>query len=448
MAPPEAIPHPQSQKPLEETRCAPFLSFVLSNEAPTKDRQNRAKRRFRPGRSVRSTRGDEGYERDRPWQSRSGEVPRRRSALRELGYFYQMTNSRRYFPALDGLRGIAIIAVVIWHYIPSTYGFLPGWAGVDLFFVLSGYLITGRLLDTKGQPRYFARFYRNRILRIWPLYYALVIPFLLLIPYVSAIHAPTMAVYKEHWLSFLLFLQNWTFVRYGHTADLTLVHLWSLAVEEQFYLLWPFIILLTTTRGRVRLFITLILVILLTRCLIYGYQLAGAKAIYYNTFLRIDALIAGSLLCQLHRLGIKIPKSWANTIAATGLLITLAAGILAGVASPFIPFTTTIGYTLLAIVFACTLHLALQPGHPIARLCSLPSLRWVGKISYGLYIIHVPVWTIIGSRLFLNVATRWPGHEQLANWTIVLFCVFLSLFLSAISFRYYESFFLRLKAEK
>jgi len=353
---------------------------------------------------------------------------------------------QRYFPALDGLRGIAVLAVVVWHYIPVTNTFFPGWAGVDLFFVLSGYLITGRLLDTKGRSGYFTRFYRNRILRIWPLYYALVIPFLLLIPYVSALHAPTMVIYKEHWLSFLLFLQNWTFIRYGHTTDLSLVHLWSLAVEEQFYLIWPLVILLTSARGRIRLFIPLILLVLLARCIYYWYHPASALAIHYNTFFRIDSLVAGSLLCQVHRLGIKIHKGWMGAIALAGALIILAADVMAKTVSPAIPFFTSAGYTILAIVFACILHLSLQPGHPLARLGNLPSLRWVGKISYGLYIIHIPVWTMIGSRLLIYAAARWSGYEQFVYWGVALFCFLLSLLLSVISFRYYESFFLRLKA--
>jgi peptidoglycan/LPS O-acetylase OafA/YrhL len=352
----------------------------------------------------------------------------------------------RYYPALDGLRGIAIIVVLIWHYVSSWHTFFPGWAGVDLFFVLSGYLITGRLLDTKGQPGYFTRFYRNRILRIWPLYYALVIPFLLLIPYVKAIHAPTVAIYKDHWLSLLLFLQNWTFIRCGTPSDMTLVHLWSLAVEEQFYLLWPLVILLTTARGRIRIFIPLILLVLAARCIFCWYHPANPINIHYNTFFRIDALVAGSLLCQLHRLDIKIPKGWTGVIASIGLFIILAAGIIAGEASPTIPFITTIGYTLLAIVFACALHLTLQPGHPLARLCTLPSLRWMGKISYGLYIIHMPVRTIIGGRLEVGAARLWPNFQTLIGWSVPWFCFFLSLFLSVISFRYYESFFLRLKS--
>jgi peptidoglycan/LPS O-acetylase OafA/YrhL len=358
---------------------------------------------------------------------------------------------RVYFPSLDGLRGIAIISVMIWHCIPCCQTFFPGWAGVDLFFVLSGYLITGRLLDTKGQPGYFTRFYRNRILRIWPLYYALVIPFLLLSAYISKINHADLTFYEQHPLSFLFFVQNWAFIRWGPLQDLSLAHLWSLAIEEQFYLVWPLVILcLKAPRRRMQLFIFLIPLVLSTRSIYHSYHQYGDGPvhIYYNTFFRIDSLLAGSLLCQLHRLNIHIPKGWANAIVLAGLLIFPVEGIIAGEASPFIPFNISVGFTLLAIVFACTLHLALQPKHLIARLCGIPPLRWVGRISYGLYMIHLPVWVILGNKLFLSQGANWTGHPKLLYWIVALICILISIILSAISFRYYESFFLRLKTSK
>jgi len=358
-------------------------------------------------------------------------------------------HKRIYFPALDGLRGIAIMAVIIWHCMPCCQSFFPGWAGVDLFFVLSGYLITGRLLDTKGQPGYFFRFYRNRILRIWPLYYALVIPFLLLLPYVGEINQADLTLYQQHPLSFLLFFQNWTFIRHGPIRDYSLGHLWSLAIEEQFYLVWPLIILLVRTpRRRIRLFVSLILIGLTTRCIYYAFHLYGDDPvhIYYNTFFRADGLLAGSLLCQLHRLHIKISRVWSAVIVLVGLLSFPTVGMTTGWISPLIPFSVSVGYTLLAIVFACMLHLALQPKHLIARLCEIRPLRWIGKISYGLYMIHMPVWIIVGNELFrISRKINWTGHEKLLYWIVALICTLLSFFLSAISFRYFESFFLRLK---
>lgn len=363
--------------------------------------------------------------------------------------FLKGPRPRNYIPALDGLRGIAILSVLFWHCIPCCQTFYPGWAGVDLFFVLSGYLITGRLLDTVGEPGYLTRFYRNRILRIWPLYYALVIPFLLLLPYIREINGADLTLYEQHPLGFLLFVQNWTFIRFGPLEDLSLGHLWSLAIEEQFYLIWPFVIFFVRAPGRrIVLFISLILIVLVTRYIYYLFHQTGEGPvhIFYNTFFRIDSLVAGSLLCQLHRLKIFIPKGWATALVFAGLLTYPVAGMMAGHSLPLLPFNISGGFTLMAIAFACLLHLSLIPKNLFARLCDIRPLRWMGKISYGLYMIHMPVWIILGSKLFSSRwAAGWKGHEKLVYWIVALICILLSIFLSWISFRYFESFFLRLK---
>src|ERR1700743_1695759 len=117
----------------------------------------------------------------------------------------------QHIPALDGIRGLAILLVLAWHSIPTIHPFFPAWVGVDLFFVLSGYLITGRLLATKDRPGFFSRFYRNRALRILPLYYTVVIVFLAMVHFfVQEKTLPSFSLYTGHWKSFLFFTQNWT----------------------------------------------------------------------------------------------------------------------------------------------------------------------------------------------------------------------------------------------
>src|ERR1700761_1301740 len=115
-----------------------------------------------------------------------------------------------YIPSLDGLRGIAILLVIAFHYFP---GFSFGWCGVDLFFVLSGYLITGRLIATLDRPGYFTHFYRNRILRIFPLYFATLIVFFIGISFFTKpATQPLLAYYHTHWISYFLFFDNFTFI--------------------------------------------------------------------------------------------------------------------------------------------------------------------------------------------------------------------------------------------
>jgi len=356
----------------------------------------------------------------------------------------------RYLPALDGLRGIAILMVTMWHFIPALLKIFPAWAGVDLFFVLSGYLITGRLLDSRNQPGYFSRFYRNRALRILPLYYALVIPFLAAIPlFAQEKNLPVLAIYKDHWFSFLIFTQNWTFIIFGRPRDLTLLPLWSLAVEEQFYLLWPLLIFLVPKARVLRnIFIGCILLVLLVRSGFYLYHPGSGDDIYYNTFFRMDGLVAGALLCQLHRSGIKIDSRWIKGVALALLAICLACCIAIGNTLHYNAFFPTAGYTVLALFFACVLHLVAQPGGVLARFCNLAFLRFCGKISYSLYLIQVPVMLLIGNRLYELGHHRWPGHTQLFTWAVPAICVLLSFLFSMASYRYFESFFLRMKTKQ
>ena len=131
----------------------------------------------------------------------------------------------KHIPALDGLRGLAILMVICYHYFPSRSLFTIGWTGVDLFFVLSGYLITRKLLSTRGNSEYFRKFYRNRILRIFPLYYAVLIIFFLAIHFLAKTeNLEALSYYTSHWLSFFIFLENWSFSLFGFPHDAYLTH--------------------------------------------------------------------------------------------------------------------------------------------------------------------------------------------------------------------------------
>jgi len=347
-------------------------------------------------------------------------------------------------PALDGLRGCAILLVIVWHYFNTAW--FPGWAGVDLFFVLSGYLITGRLMRTIDDPHYFSRFYRNRILRIFPLYYGLVIPFLLAIFFL--VKPEHLHFYREHPVSLLIFTTNWTFVCFGLPHDYSLVPLWSIAVEEQFYLLWPFVILATRTRPKTRigLLLTVSALILLTRTAIWIGFPTLRDTCYYNTFFRLDSLFAGCLLYQLDASAVRLPSGLIRKIALI-LLATLLTGI--GImhdGQPQNGFFSTVGYTLNALFFACLLHLALHPGSGrLPRFLSLPPLRYMGKISYCLYLIHVPVLLNIAPGIVRLGQSASSWDPAFIRWTAVLICLALSILISGFSYRYVESFFLRLK---
>jgi len=363
-------------------------------------------------------------------------------------------NAQR-IPSLDGLRGFAILGVIFWHYFRfwpfagNISRILPGWTGVDLFFVLSGFLITGKLVETSGRPGYFSTFYRNRALRILPLYYTVLIVFFLLIHFFLAPkNLPSVDIYVNHWKSFFLFTQNWTFIFFGTPTDSSLGPLWSLAVEEQFYLLWPLVIFLIPANGRFRLkfFTILVLVVLVTRTILYLHDPDSARPHYYNTFLRLDSFLIGAILYQLHQEGIKIHRGMINSCLTLLLAVFFVNSFFLKNIAFYNPFFSTVGYTVSAILYAWLLHRTLHPaGGLLNRFFSLNFLRYTGKISYGLYIVHMPVLVFAEHRIFQGFTANWQGHDVLARWFSICACILLSFLLSTLSYYYYESYFLRLK---
>jgi peptidoglycan/LPS O-acetylase OafA/YrhL len=351
----------------------------------------------------------------------------------------------RHIPSLDGLRGIAILLIIAFHYFDLPFG----WSGVDLFFVLSGYLITGRLLDSINKPARFSTFYRNRILRIFPLYYGVLLAFFIGIHFFTKNETqPLLAFYFIHWKSFFLFTQNFSFIIYGMPVAPYLLHFWSLAIEEQFYLVWPSLVYLSKDANtRLKLFASLPILIGVARCLFFFYHPHSGDLtfFYYNTFFRIDTLIIGALLCQLHYAKFRISEKWVNILIGSSLiLLAISYAVLRNWDSSN-SFFETVGYTITAIFFACILHKAVSSSGSFTRFFSLPGLQFLGKISYGLYIFHFPVFLIFQQRIY-----DWGSmHLHFDGFAMkilsICLCLPITFLLSLLSYRYYESFFLRLK---
>jgi peptidoglycan/LPS O-acetylase OafA/YrhL len=162
----------------------------------------------------------------------------------------------------------------------------------------------------------------------------------------------------------------------------------------------------------------------------------------------MDSLMAGSLLCQLHRNASTIPRSWVLAGIAALLALIVLSFIISGNVDFSNPFFGTVGYTVLAALFAGILHLAVQPGKSrLKAFLSVGFLRFCGRISYCLYLIHMPIIIIIGSWISINGARRWPEHALLARWTALSVSIVLSFGLSALSYRYFEPIFQRLKRD-
>ena len=203
-------------------------------------------------------------------------------------------------PQLDSVRGLAVLAVLIHNTDEDRFtGFVArnGWMGVDLFFVLSGFLITGILLDTKNTNGYFRNFYARRCLRIWPLYYCTLFFMFVVVPLVRPSEAQRIFETRSMpWWSYLVYMQNF-FVPVVTKAAGVLGVTWSLAVEEQFYALWPLVVRFCGERALRKVTVAIIGLDPIIRL----FLLRRGFNVYPNTFCRLDGLMWGALLALLLR---------------------------------------------------------------------------------------------------------------------------------------------------
>jgi peptidoglycan/LPS O-acetylase OafA/YrhL len=306
-------------------------------------------------------------------------------------------NDLKHIPALDGIRGLAILLVMVSHFIlrewwssQQWYNLVQGgWLGVDLFFVLSGFLITGILLDAREKPGYFGNFYRRRVLRIFPLYYAAVLVTWLTILFVEK--APERLQGYDSFGWFFAFAPNIAMGLKGdwlyHSHIFNLNHLWSLAIEEQFYLLWPLVVRFTP--NRYLLLVCVLLVHFSTGLRYWADDMAGAhhsRASYVMPYCRMDGLAAGAFLAVFFRLDLPsfVPyDKWIARALACLMGYRIYDALWNG--------NTQYLATMTALFFAALLYLALnQDRNALVRnLCETPFLRHLGKYSYGLYVFHL-----------------------------------------------------------
>lgn len=350
-------------------------------------------------------------------------------------------------PQLDGLRGVAIALVMMHHFtLLSGHGWLElglrragklGWTGVDLFFVLSGYLITGILRRHRAAPGYYRSFYVRRALRIVPLYYAYLAFAFFVMP--ALVHYDL----HIHPLWFWLHASNLPIAIQGFPNPILDI-VWSLAVEEQFYLLWPLLVSLTPPRRLARVCLLLVCLAPLTRL---GLSLGGEgwPATYVLMPCRLDGLALGSLAACLSAHQQAQAGRWAPV---TAVLCALGVGGLAAYtrsAHLYGSVGQVLGYTLTSGVAFSLLLMALE-GRVASRLLRAPGLQSLGTYSYALYLIHVPVGVVLRRRGF--GADDWPalvGSPLLGQALYYLLAGSLSFGLAWLSWRFLEAPILRLK---
>jgi peptidoglycan/LPS O-acetylase OafA/YrhL len=367
--------------------------------------------------------------------------------------------SSQRLPELDGVRGIAILLVLFAHFSNFTrtvplagidvgyYAVAPfGRYGVDLFFVLSGFLISGILLDAKTAPHhYFRNFYVRRILRIFPLYYGFLAFMIFVLPALAHLmhHADaglTQNIHKIQWM-FWCYVCNLGEL-FGVNINGTAIGVfWSLAVEEQFYIVWPFIVRFSSTRTLKRICVTVIIVSMLVRV---GLAASG-RPWWMFTFAHTDALCLGALAAILVR-GPLPPLVrprilWVGAVVC-GVLGVAADPLFAGVCGPAIAETFQVG--LFSLAFAALLLLAVvSPAeHWFARLLRVRVLIFFGTYSYGLYVVHSLVRAVL-----IRFWPPFPCNGSFLVWQVPYFCLALgiSVGIAFITYHAYEKRFLNLK---
>lgn len=355
-------------------------------------------------------------------------------------------STRPYHPALEGLRGLAILLVVLYH----NFNFFPyfnyGWLGVDLFFVLSGFLITDILFNTINTQNYFKNFYARRTLRIFPLYYLSLLLFLIILPALPGFPLDMSYYQKNQWW-FWTYLQNWTLIfRYNPSSN-ALNHFWSLAVEEQYYLLWPFVIAWIKRPKRLLLFCLVALVaVIAARLYISGHKEFFPRQDWLFLFTRIDGLLIGSSLAIIYNVNPNIIRKY-----STALILALAAFnfiIYFIHKDPDFPVWGVAGYTTFAAIFALLVYEAVKTDDKIVQFVftSAP-LRFLGKYSYGFYIFHWPIFLLskpCADRLTANWLQAGTISFQFASATLA---TLVGLFVSLLSYHLFEKHFLKLKKQ-
>ncbi len=353
-------------------------------------------------------------------------------------------DERQHILALDGVRGIAILMVMLFHFQTETTApnrlvkviyaaFHMGQTGVDLFFVLSGFLISGILLDAKGGPHFFRNFYMRRTLRIFPLYYGS----LILLNIYGYFRGDSLT--NQSWLWFY-----GTNIALFKGILLPAGHFWSLAIEEHFYFLWPLLVYVSSRRGFAWICCGAIVFAMTTRGILGYYGLDT----FYLTPCRIDGLAIGGLLAVfVRRFEIRrmVPYAVAGGIGLTILLVPV---FIFKSGDGNLPLQTT-KFTLLSLVYGALLTVAVgsRPDTLVGKFFANSWLRFFGKYSYGLYVFHGLLAVYFFERVFPIPTMTALTHSKILGTVISMsLALFFSVAAAWISWHVYEKHFLKLKS--
>ncbi|MEH1792139.1 acyltransferase family protein [Nostoc sp.] len=337
--------------------------------------------------------------------------------------------------ALDGLRGIAALMVMFFHFNWQSFNFslinkvaVFGQTGVDLFFVLSGFLITRILIFTKENHsnNFFYNFYIRRSLRIFPLYYGFLILVYFVLPLFKIDNTPPLS--NQLW--YYLYLQNIP----ATFTDLNLQssgpgHFWSLAVEEHFYLFWPLLVYFLPSKRLLWASLGIILLALVIRIILLTHNIG----VFYFTLCRFDALAMGSLLAYLeYKNDLSIYRKYFVNIGIFSLVLLLITWRFTG--GQGLDFIEMLKFTMIALFYLCLVgYLSIEKHQNlIPKIVSNPLLVFTGKISYGLYVFHPLIFGII-------------GNQNQNFYVCIVTSLFLTYLIAYLSYELYEKNFIKMK---
>ncbi len=381
--------------------------------------------------------------------------------------------NRAFYPALDGLRAVAFLMVFFHHYVQLPWG----WGGVDLFFVLSGFLITGILFDSRDDLHRVRNFYVRRTLRIFPLYYAIMLAILITSP---------VAHWRWNWNWLVWFAYMGNYARYIHPynfgdplqrlADFHLAgcighhcetfylgHFWSLCVEEQFYLVWPWLVFWIRDRRKLIWVCAATLPVCLVMRLMGEQFLPGwmldNDILYRATPFRLDALLIGGLVALVLRgeYG-KVTLRVARIALPIALSLTLVwlvftpTGHLWQRPYSYPGWKLTWGLGGLDVLSALLILVAVQPGSFVFKALNIRPMRWIGRLSYGAYILHdIPhvLYTEVAAKVVNTIEGGRHVGDHLMQYQATVLAAVIALastfVLAWLSFRFLESPFLDMK---
>jgi peptidoglycan/LPS O-acetylase OafA/YrhL len=363
-----------------------------------------------------------------------------------------------HLAGLDGVRGLAILMVMAVHFLggatPHTIGQRLlvkvasfGVLGVDLFFVLSGFLITGLLVDAKSRPHYFRNFYARRTLRIFPLYYLALAVLFVVLPLVT-VPSPLLEQARSHQSWLWTYTANFYIAQQSSWDALTYVsHFWSLAIEEHFYLLWPLVVFSFRREALERICLGVLASGLALRI---GAALGGMSELSISvlTPCRIDTLCCGGLLALIARrdAGVEplVNRSGGAALAIGATIVALSAWCAATKLG--LPVLHQVRNTLYALFFGALSLTSLQPRTAaVGRFFQNAVMRFFGKYSYGLYVYHgILTWYLAEMRAE-NRLDALLGNHSLTIATRAGIGVGVSLLAAVLSYHLFEKRFLALK---